>query len=248
MMILAPRNLRVERYLPITLLTVGMNHLQEPINRSQGTGFYNILYVEKGSGVLETPEGRFDMEEGTAIFMRSDVPMSYYGKSGEFYSAWVAFIGNGVDKILECFGVKNFAFLKSETIYTKIAYVFKMAERRKNAELLSKYVYDILITYFFELAAAQKPPLLVKAKEFIEDHYGESLSALDIASSIGISESLLFKIFRGSEDTTPTEYLRSVRLQHAERILLSDMHVKISDVAKLCGFSDSAYFCKVFKI
>lgn len=247
MLLLAPRDPRAERYLPLTLLSVGINHPQEPCNRQQGAGFHHIFYVEKGSGVLETLEGKFDLEEGTAVFIRSNVPTNYYGKSSEFVSAWVTFIGNGVDKILECFGVKNFAFLKSDTIYSKICYVFKIVEKGKNAELLSKYVYDILITYFFELASAQKPPLLIKAKEFIEDHFSESISAADIADNVGISESLLFKLFRGNEDTTPTEYLRSVRLQHAERLLLSDTHIKISDVAQECGFSDSAYFCKVFR-
>ena len=247
MLLLAPRDARAEKHLPITLLTVGINHAQEPLNRPFGSVYHHILYIEKGCGVLETKEGKFNMEEGTAIFIRANAPVNYYAKSKVFETAWITFLGNNVEKILEYFCVKNFTFLKSDTIYSKIAYVFKMVDRRKNAELLSKYVYDILITYFSELASAQKPPLLIKAKEYMEEHYGESISAADIAVSIGISESLLFKLFRVNEDVTPTEYLRSVRLQHAEQMLLSDATVRISDIASFCGFSDTAYFCKVFK-
>lgn len=247
MLLLAPRDPRAEKYLPITLLSVGMNHAQEPINRTVGVECHHILYVERGVGVFETLEGKFDIEAGTAIFMRSNVPMHYYAKDGVFDTAWVTFIGNGVGKMLECFGAEDFSFLKSEGIYSKIMNIFKMVERRKNAELLSKYAYDILVSFFSELALAQKPPVLVKAKEYIDENFSSPISAYDIAQSAGISESLLFKLFRENEDVTPTEYLRDVRLQKAEQMLMSDIDARIADVARDCGFSDSAYFCKVFK-
>lgn len=247
MLLLAPRDKRAEKCLPVTLLTVGLNHQQEPCNRPSGVECHHILYVEKGRGVLETPEGKFDVEEGMAVFMRANVPVYYYAKGKVFDTAWVTFLGIGVGKILECFGAKDIAFLKNETIYSKICYLYKMVERRKGAELLSKYVYDLLMTYFTELDSAKKPHQLLKIKEYIEEHYGEDLSATEIAQSVGISESLLFKLFRENENSTPTEYIRRIRLQHAEQMLLSDAGVRISEVAKKCGFSDSAYFCKVFK-
>ena len=247
MLLLSPRDSRAEKYLPITLITVGMNYSQEPCNRPAGVEYHQILYVERGRGVLETLEGKYDIEEGTAIFMRANTPAHYYAKDSVFDTAWITFIGNGVGKMLECFGAKDFAFLKSDSVYTKITNVFKMVERRKNAELLSKYAYDILVTFFSELALAKKPPLLVKTKEFIDENFSSPISAQDIAASVGISESLLFKLFREHEDVTPTEYLRNVRLQKAEQMLLSNADVRVSDVARRCGFADSAYFCKVFK-
>ena len=247
MLLFAPRDPRAEKYLPITILTVGINHIQEPINRPSGVEYHHILYVERGEGVLETLEGKFDITEGTAIFIRANIPAHYYAKDSEFVTSWITFIGNGVGKILECFGTKNIAFLKSETVYSKMINAFKMVERGKNAEILSKYAYDILLTFCAELDLARKPPLLVRAKGFIDENYGLQISAQDIAEGIGISESLLFKLFREHEDVTPTEYLRSVRLQRAEQLLLSNADVRVSDVARICGFSDSAYFCKVFK-
>lgn len=247
MLLLAPRDPRAEKHLPVTLLSVGVNHAQDPYNSPQGVSYYRIFGVEKGEGVLVTGEGQYDLKSGMAIFMSSNVPISYYGKGETFDTCWVNFTGGGVEEILECFSAENFAFLKSETVFAKIAHIYKMVDRRKNAELLSKYVYDILITFFSELTSAQKPPLLIRAKEYIEEHYEKPISAIDIATSIGISESLLFKLFRENEDTAPTEYLRLVRLQHAEQLLLSGANIRISDVAHQCGFSDSAYFCKVFK-
>lgn len=187
------------------------------------------------------------MKEGTAIFMRADVPMNYYAKGEVFETAWVTFVGHSVNDILSCFDAENFAFLKSETVYSKIVNIFKMTARGSTADMLSKYAYDILITFFCELNSAQKPPLLIRVKEYIDQHYAEQLSMTDVAESIGVSESLVFKLFRENEDVTPAEYLRGVRLRRAEQLLLSSGEVRIADVARQCGFSDSAYFCKVFK-
>ena len=247
MMLVAPHTPKVDKLLPVVLITAGMNSDQEPIQRPNGAEFHHIFYVEKGSGMLETDNGSFELTEGTAVFMRERVPMNYYACGEVFKAAWITFVGNGVDGILECFSAGNFEFLKSETVYPKIVNVCKMVERGKDADMLSKYVYDTIITFFCELNSAKKPKLLVKAKEYIEKNCASAISAYDIASELGISESMLFKLFRENDDSTPTEFLRSVRIYRAEQLLLSHVEMRVAEVAQRCGFSDSAYFCKVFK-
>ena len=247
MQLIAPQDPRVNRSFPIVLLSAGMNNPQDPRFRPDGAGYHHIFYVEKGQGILETPDGNFPLEEGTAIFMREYIPMNYYAKGEVFDTAWVTFVGQGVDAMLDYFGADNFVFLKSETVYSKIVNICKMVERGKSADILSKYAYDILITFFSEYNSKQKPSMLLKAKEYMEQYYWESISISNVARELGISESLLFKLFRENEDQTPTEYLRSVRLRCAEQMLLSAADVRIVDVAEKCGFSDCAYFCKVFK-
>lgn len=247
MLLVAPHTQKSDKLLPVVLITAGMNHEQEPAPRPRGAEFHHIFYVEKGRGVLETEKGRFELEEGTAIFMRRGVPMNYYASGEVFETAWITFVGNGVDAMLECFSAEDFEFLKSETVYSKIVNVCRMVERGKGADMLSKYVYDIIVTFFCQLDSAKKPELLLRAKEYIEKNYASAISAFDIAASLGISESMLFKLFRENEDGTPNEFLRSVRIYRAEQLLLSNTKMKIADVARECGFSDSAYFCKVFR-
>ena len=247
MMLIAPHTQKVDKLLPVVLITVGVNHKQEPVPRPHGAEFHHIFYVEKGRGVLETEKGSFALEEGMAVFMRRGVPMTYYPAGEVFKTAWITFVGNGVDGMLECFSAKDFEFLKSETIYPKIVNVHKMVERGKGADMLSKYAYDIIVTFFCELNSAKKPELLLRAKEYIEKNYASDISASNVAASLGISESMLFKLFRENEDGTPSAFLRSVRIYRAEQLLLSRSEMKIADVAQECGFSDSAYFCKVFK-
>jgi transcriptional regulator, AraC family len=42
------------------------------------------------------------------------------------------------------------------------------------------------------------------------------------------------------------EYLTQVRLEHA-RQLLKGYDLKIKDIAAICGFMDSNYFCRLFR-
>lgn len=247
MSILAITDERAAALLPVYLITVGSRHRQEPRHRPEGAVFHHILYVEKGEGVFETPNGNFVLHEGTAVFIRKEVPVSYYKKGDAFETAWVTFDGGQVDTILEYFHAKDFAFLESELIRSMILNVFKLAERNASPEFLSKNVYEMIITFFDAVNSAQKPPVLLRAKKYIEENHALDLSVSDIARVIGISESLLFRLFRDEEHTTPIDFLRKVRIRHAEQLLLSDHRIRISEVGLRCGFSDPAYFCKVFR-
>lgn len=247
MMIATNISAEAERLLPIVMVTVGMDFDQNPQYRPNGAEYYHIFYVEKGDGVLETSDRCYDMKEGTAIFMRKEVPMGYYGNGGVFKTAWVTFVGRGVENIIEYVKPRDFEFLKSEHIYSMIVNACKLAEIGAGEDILSKCAYDILLTFFNELNTSKKPSALLLAKKYIDKNYAMDISVPDISHSAGISESFLFRLFRENEHMTPNEYLRTVRMRHAEQKLLSDPTSKISEVAASCGFLDPAYFCKVFK-
>ena len=91
------------------------------------------------------------------------------------------------------------------------------------------------------------PPALLNAKLFIEKNYKKDLSVAEIAASIEISQSLLFKLFKESEGCTPIEYLRKIRIENAKLLLSNEADISIKDIGVECGFSDTSYFVKVFK-
>lgn len=246
-MIATAKDPLAQKLLPIVMLTVGINYEQNPICRPDGAIFHQIFYVESGEGVLVTPEGSFDLTPGMAVFMRRDVPVEYYGMDHTFESAWVTFNGVGVDSILEYLGAENFAFLKSRSVYPMIVNAYKLADRGASPELLSRCAYDVLTAFFHELNTEHRSPILIRAKDYIEEHYNENISVSDLARELGISESLLFRLFREGERQTPSDCLRNVRIRRAEQLLLSQPDLKITELALRCGFSDAAYFCKVFK-
>ena len=82
--------------------------------------------------------------------------------------------------------------------------------------------------------------------QFIRQNYTEELTVSQIAESASISESECLRCFRNSLHTSPGRYLRDFRLQKAEALLLSTQETS-ANIGTACGFTDAAYFTKLFR-
>ena len=233
--------------LPIYVTTAGIHNLQKRKDRPHGAKFHQILFIEKGSGIFETPGEKIEISAPTAIFIKKNCPAAYYGTSADFTTAWVTFNGDGVDSLIEYFHAEIFSYCENSTIYPKIFSCFNLFKKFSSAEMLSRAAYDIVISYFSELNAARCPEAVTKAKGFIDENYGRDISVSDIAHAAGISPSLLYRLFKEKENATPSETLKNVRIGKAKILLLSEPGYSVAEIGRLCGFSDTAYFCKVFK-
>jgi AraC-like DNA-binding protein len=234
--------------LPIYLLHAGMNHRQEPRNRPSGADFYQFLYVVSGEGVFESEGKRLLISEGDTVFSAAAVPTYYYARGESFSTGWITFRGAQAEPILTYLSAERVAVLKNENVKAQIQELCKRAKHCESPAMLSQGVYRLLVTFFTALNEARKAPKLVAAKQYIDLHYERDLSVLEIADTVGISESLLFRMFREEEKCTPIDYLRSVRIRAARNLLIGSESMKIAEIATAVGFSDVSYFCKVFRI
>lgn len=93
-------------------------------------------------------------------------------------------------------------------------------------------------------ARAPIPRLVRRAAELIDDHADEPLTVEDIAQATGISVRALQQGFRQYLDTTPTEYLRDVRLERVRTALRAADRstVTVTDVAFRWGFTHLGRF------
>lgn len=87
--------------------------------------------------------------------------------------------------------------------------------------------------------------LVRQAMAFIHEHYFDTITRLDIAKHINISEDYLTYCFRQELKTTPIKYLQRYRINQA-KTLLRNSHKNITEVAVEVGFSDSGYFSRIF--
>lgn len=88
--------------------------------------------------------------------------------------------------------------------------------------------------------------LVHKTKEYIEAHYGESLTLGAIAAALHINQYHLHHVFKRLIGTTPVEYLLQKRLSEAKR-LLGAQKLNITEVALAVGFVNAAHFSTVFR-
>ncbi len=89
-------------------------------------------------------------------------------------------------------------------------------------------------------------PDIKRAVEYIGKHYSEALNADTLAKMCNLSTSYFYKVFTQITDLTPNDYITTVRLAAAER-LLNSTDLAIVEVATKSGFNSQSYFAVCFK-
>ena len=238
---------RTQELLPIYMFSAGKGHNQEYRDRTTDSPCYHFLYIENGEGVFEFSDATYTLEKGNLVFFRKGCPVIYRPKKDHFITAWVAFDGKLAGELLEYYRAYDYSILKSESVWLIMQGIYKLASAGASPDVLSMHVYELIVTYFNELNQTNVNATLQKAKAYMDKNYAQDLSVGDIAAAVGVSESLIFRLFRSKEKNTPIDYLRNIRIENAKRMLIEDDGLNISDIAVRCGFSESAYFCSVFR-
>ena len=90
------------------------------------------------------------------------------------------------------------------------------------------------------------PPQILKVIEYLNLHYNDTITTLDISNLFYISKSSLIYNFNKYIKCTPIEYLLNIRLTKAKE-LLANTKKSIGEISELCGFSSANYFSLIFK-
>ncbi len=89
------------------------------------------------------------------------------------------------------------------------------------------------------------PPQLKSALDIIASRYNEHMTVTSLAEEIYISINTLERYFKNYLHISPNEYIKRKRLSSALSMLKDD--ITVSQVASLCGFSDTSNFIQIFK-
>lgn len=87
---------------------------------------------------------------------------------------------------------------------------------------------------------------LEQAVSFIEGKLSEPLSVAEISKGAHVSKTLLYKLFREQYNMTVSEYVNSRRARFSEK-MLTGTDFSVEKIATLSGFSDAAYYSRIFK-
>lgn len=110
---------------------------------------------------------------------------------------------------------------------------------------------DLIVNYV--IAFRDTKPLrdvVNEIKSNIMQNYTDCDYELDTyLRTIPFSYDYLRKLFKREMGMTPHSYLTNLRIQRAEKLLCSSgtSEQSISEIAYICGYSDSLYFSRVFK-
>jgi AraC-like DNA-binding protein len=91
-----------------------------------------------------------------------------------------------------------------------------------------------------------EPPLVLKAREYIDKHKADELSLADVAKAAGASVFHFCKVFHKATGLKFTDYVARVRVEDARTRLLNP-NLRISEIAYDVGFQSLTQFNRTFK-
>ncbi|HHN4460429.1 TPA: helix-turn-helix transcriptional regulator [Klebsiella michiganensis] len=97
-----------------------------------------------------------------------------------------------------------------------------------------------------EMRVSRSRDLFLAVQDYLEEHLTQPLTRESVAKRFHITPNYLSHIFQKSGSVGFNEFLTSVRLEKAKK-LLRGYDLKVKEIAHNCGFVDSNYFCRVFK-
>lgn len=84
-------------------------------------------------------------------------------------------------------------------------------------------------------------------KEYIDYHYTEKLSIMEIADKFNFSYSYLCTSFKRYFGESPNDYIIKKRIYKAKLLFDSDPVLSIKETAAMAGYDNPYYFSRIFK-
>lgn len=244
-----------ERNLPLYLINMGLQDRQDHILRKNGYPCDQLLYCTRGSGTLIFDNVSHTILPYTAIFLPANYPHEYYANEYFWDIHWIVPGGRALPDLLSHFRLTDAAVYKLSETHTLETIFRSMHESLRSDSLYgnyraSGYLYDFFIEFnrliSHKETAAINNPALIKAIDYINLHFKESIRMSELCDLCNITKQHICLLFRTSLHTRPMEYITKKRLQYSKELLINSART-IEDIAYECGFCTPSYFCKMFK-
>ena len=94
--------------------------------------------------------------------------------------------------------------------------------------------------------ANAEPPVITKAKQYIQEHQTEEISLGQVAAAVHTSTFYFCKLFKKATGINFTEFVSRLRTEKAKNLLLNP-NLRISEIAYEVGFQSLTHFNRIFK-
>lgn len=230
-----------------------------PTHRPRGRLDYQLLYIASGKAHFYFNGKEEILSAGHMVLYRpkEEQRYFYYGtEQPEIY--WVHFTGNNVKNILRKYGIADdvhtiFAgtSLEYKRIYMSMIQELQMC-KNDYEELLVHYFSELLIMMHRIIVEKPKKKNVVlmqemdQAVQYFQKHYNKPLSIKEYAATHNLSEGWFIQNFKQYTNSTPAQYLLSLRIHNA-KVLLESTNYNVTEISNIIGYENPLYFSRIFK-
>ena len=250
---------------PLVVGSCGTYHLYTrpklPTYRPKGRLDFQLLYIASGIAhfYFDNEEKDTIVPAGHMVLYRPKEPQRYvyYGnEQTEVY--WVHFTGSSVKKILAGYGITNNMRVLPTGTSLDYARIFKqMINELQRCQTHYPEILTLLLRQLFILIHRQltrdhtrKNDYLEEemalAMQFFNDNYNTEVNIEEYASARGMSVSWFIRNFKQYADTTPMQYIVSIRIANAQ-VLLETTDYNVTEIGNIVGYDNPLYFSRIFK-
>lgn len=219
--------------------------------------YHLIHFVVRGKGTLHINEHIFHISAGDCFLIPAG-KVSYYeaSKTDPWCYAWANFLGiNSQMYLYQLMSTSKDKYIlhNLDTVKYK-ELIFKIMSMKGNSTskyLLSNSIFlQILAMLFDEVKFSdnnlKKLSIIDEIKFYLDVNYTEKVKLKDLARKFGIHPNYLTRMFHAKYGISPKQYLTSLRLYRACK-LLTTTDLSIAIIASSLGFDDQFIFSKIFK-
>ena len=205
---------------------------------------YEIVHCFEGEGYMRSSCGDLPLEPGNIILIPPEVPHGTDSENGFRAMVMIGDFGN-LFNFSEPILVRDNADGEAQALVQMI-----LRNRLGEPEYLNALQEAYLLFVLQRSVSEDAITVAVRriANEMSERFYDFALSPAALLGESGYAEDYIRAHFKRVMGKTPTEFLTSLRMNHAIYLIEHYKGVlNLSEVALRCGFSDYAYFSKKFK-
>jgi AraC family transcriptional regulator of arabinose operon len=221
---------------------------------------YLFHYIHSGKGILKMGEQIYPLSAGQGFLICPNSIVYYKAdKEDPWTYSWAGFQGLYAKAYLE-----RAQLNESHPIFNANGnpwfetFLKEMDQARNFTRNSDVQLQSLLYRFFAELIASvaeskaipiitnSKESYIRKAIEFIEIHFSQKISVLDIAQYVGLDRTYLSGLFKEKLGQSLQIYLLQYRMNRACE-LLKNGELTIGDISRSVGYTDPLLFSKMFK-
>lgn len=233
---------------------IGIREFMRPcaIDRPTGSGDFLIMLFYDEAIISASNSEKLYPPNSLMIWSKGS--RQYYGnKKMKWSHSWVHCDGKQIERHLK----KEKLPFNKPLMNINPAVVEKYLLDLHN-ELHNEYPDPLIVTnlfhcFFREISRMTSfkgrraaPAEMLKIRWRLETSFREKITLSKLAREAGISVPHLCSQFKKYFGVPPVEYLLSLRMKHAS-YLLSDINLRVNEVAAEVGYEDIFYFSRLFK-
>lgn len=215
--------------------------------------------VTQGEGTFSYAGETYHLTAGDIFLLERGMEVEYkpsFSNPWTYY--WVGMNGKQILNYLSrCSIVDSHVILGQDTTDIKniIQLICKLSQiiesNNSNDILIMQYLYQLVYTLQdkfpknFSVQVDIVNEDIQHAVDFINTNYQKHITVEDVAKSVNITRSHLYKLFKKNLGCSPKEYLTYIRMYHASQLLIQTSTI-ISDISRQVGYKDPLLFSKNF--